>query len=287
MGMNGPLCGFESLTARSNPRTIEHGFEIAARSAAVNRQRISNGRSVPMSVIAVDFGRQTGSNGTQLAFPVEVPIAPGRNDRSGGVSGKGHDALLTLPFGPGRVAEVDARRSPRKEARATSSGRRRTNASQPGSASRAGGRRQQRSATSGGVRTVVAPLGTETAASRGPAVSQAAKDLFADACRGLGRAMRASDPADRYATAHLAALRATAAILAARARPGRGRQSSAWDLLSRVAPEFGEWATFFAAGSAKRRAAEAGIGNRISAREADDMIRSCSAFLDLVDGSLA
>ena len=118
-------------------------------------------------------------------------------------------------------------------------------------------------------------------------IPQAARDLFADACRGLGRAMRASDPADRYATAHLAALRATAAMLAARARPGRGRRASAWDLLAKVAPEFGEWATFFAAGSAKRRAAEAGIGRQVTAREADDMVRSCSAFLDLIDEALA
>ena len=39
-------------------------------------------------------------------------------------------------------------------------------------------------------------------------VSPAARDLLADASLGLGRACAAVDPADRYAIAHLAALRA-------------------------------------------------------------------------------
>jgi hypothetical protein len=110
---------------------------------------------------------------------------------------------------------------------------------------------------------------------------------LADAGRGLGRAIRATGPTDRYAIAHLAALRAAAAVLAARARPGsRGNQGNAWTLLARLAPEFAEWAAFFAAGSAKRQAADAGITRLVSAREADDMVRQTSAFLDLVEESL-
>ena len=52
----------------------------------------------------------------------------------------------------------------------------------------------------------------------------------------------------RYASAHVAALRATAALLAARARPTpvtarrRPVQRNAWVLLAQVAPEFAEWA---------------------------------------------
>ena len=118
-------------------------------------------------------------------------------------------------------------------------------------------------------------------------VPQAARDLLADAGRGLGRAIRATDAADRYAAAHLAALRAAAAVLAARARPVRGRRGSAWELMSKVAPEFSEWAAFFAAGSAKRQAAQAGIQRLVSARDADDMIRQASTFLDLVEEWLA
>ncbi|SDP13038.1 hypothetical protein SAMN04515671_3007 [Nakamurella panacisegetis] len=117
-------------------------------------------------------------------------------------------------------------------------------------------------------------------------VSQAARDLLADAGRGLGRAIRADQPTDRYAAAHLAALRGAAAVLATKARPGRSRQASAWDLLAKVAPEFSEWSAFFAAGSAKRQAAEAGIARFISPREADDMVRQCAVFLDLVEAAL-
>jgi hypothetical protein len=56
--------------------------------------------------------------------------------------------------------------------------------------------------------------------------------------------------------------------------------------MAKVAPEFSEWAAFFAAGSAKRQAAEAGILRLVSAREADDMVRQVAAFLELVDTAL-
>ena len=76
-------------------------------------------------------------------------------------------------------------------------------------------------------------------------------------------------------------------MLAAKARPGgRGNQGNAWVLLARLAPEFSEWSAFFAAGSAKRQAADAGITRLVSAREADDMVRQTSAFLDLIEESL-
>ncbi|MDQ6658058.1 MAG: SAV_6107 family HEPN domain-containing protein [Actinomycetota bacterium] len=125
------------------------------------------------------------------------------------------------------------------------------------------------------------------AARRSPLVSRACRDLLADAGRGVGTAIRATDAADRYAAAHLAALRAAAALLAARAKPGRGRLGNAWELLGRVAPDLAEWALFFSAGAGKRQLAEAGIGRAISAREADDMLRQTAEFLDLVEARLA
>ena len=137
---------------------------------------------------------------------------------------------------------------------------------------------QQRPSRTGSHRQ---PIGRPT-----PPVPQAARDLLTDATRGLGNAIAATTVADRYAAAHLAALRAAAAVLAARARPVRGRQGSAWELMSKVAPEFAEWAAFFAAGSAKRQAAEAGIARLVSPRDADDMVRQVAAFLDLVEDSL-
>jgi hypothetical protein len=107
----------------------------------------------------------------------------------------------------------------------------------------------------------------------------------------LGLAEAAQTPADglRYATAHLAALRAAAAVLAAWARPEpsrRSRLTSVWALLTAVAPELGEWAAFFAAGASKRAAAEAGIPRAVTTREADDLTRSAEQFVEVVAASL-
>lgn len=107
----------------------------------------------------------------------------------------------------------------------------------------------------------------------------------------LREAITADDAAMRYAHAHVSALRSTAALLAARTLPspprrGRPVQRNAWVLLSQVAPEFGEWATFFSAGAAKRAAAEAGSRRAVTEREADDLVRDADLFLGLVEESL-
>ena len=107
----------------------------------------------------------------------------------------------------------------------------------------------------------------------------------------LREAITASEITMRYACAHVAALRATAALLAARAHPNAGtvrrtRQKNAWVLLAEVAPELAEWATFFAAGADKRAAAEAGSSRAVTEREADDLVRDADRFLGLVEESL-
>jgi hypothetical protein len=109
-------------------------------------------------------------------------------------------------------------------------------------------------------------------------------DLLTAARRGLTEAMVQSRPSDRYAAAHLAALRGAAAVLAARAHPTSVRRSprSAWELLTQAAPELTEWAAFFAAGATKRAAAEAGL-DVVTSREADDLMRDAETFLALVD----
>jgi hypothetical protein len=119
-----------------------------------------------------------------------------------------------------------------------------------------------------------------------PAVTHAYLDR---AARSLREAITATEVSARYAHAHVAALRATAALLAARARPSGSRrpaQKNAWVLLAEVAPELSEWATFFAAGAAKRAAAEAGSSRAVSEREADDLVRDADRFLGLVEQSL-
>jgi hypothetical protein len=110
-------------------------------------------------------------------------------------------------------------------------------------------------------------------------------ELLAMSRRGLVEAVRTEADGLRYATAHLAALRAAAALLAARARPEprrRNRLTSVWALLAAVAPELAEWAAFFAVGASKRAAAEAGIPRAVTAREADDLTRAAGQFVQVI-----
>ncbi|MFN8189719.1 MAG: SAV_6107 family HEPN domain-containing protein [Nocardioidaceae bacterium] len=120
-------------------------------------------------------------------------------------------------------------------------------------------------------------------------LSATTHSYLARAAASLQEAITASDVPARYACAHVAALRAAAALLSARARPASARrrpQKNAWVLLAEVAPELGEWATFFAAGAAKRAAAEAGSSRAVSAREADDLVRDADRFLGVVEHAL-
>ena len=114
--------------------------------------------------------------------------------------------------------------------------------------------------------------------------------LLAIARQGLTEAARTRPDGLRYAAAHLAALRAAAAVLAARARPAaptrRSRVTSVWSLLELVAPEFGDWAGYFAIGAGKRAAAEAGIPRVVSPREADDLLRAAEQFVAIVESTL-
>jgi hypothetical protein len=124
----------------------------------------------------------------------------------------------------------------------------------------------------------------------GPFDLPAATYAYLDRAAGsLAEAVTTSEAPLRYAHAHVAALRATAALLAARALPApraRRRQKNAWVLLAEVAPEFAEWAAFFSAGAAKRAAAEAGSRHAVTEREADDLVRDADRFLALVEQAL-
>ncbi len=112
---------------------------------------------------------------------------------------------------------------------------------------------------------------------------------LARAAESLSEAIAATDVPTRYAFAHVAALRAAAALLAARAMPAPSRrrtQKNAWVLLVEVAPELEEWARFFAAGASKRAAAEAGSTRAVTEREADDLVRDADRFLGVVEQAL-
>jgi SAV_6107-like HEPN len=124
-----------------------------------------------------------------------------------------------------------------------------------------------------------------TTALRSAPVPAASYELLDVARHGLASSAMADSASERYAAAHLAALRAAAAVLASRARPGSARRGprSVWVVLPQVAPELGEWAAFFAAGAGKRAAAEAGMAGVVTLREADDLLRDAGSFVALVE----
>ncbi|MFD8327242.1 SAV_6107 family HEPN domain-containing protein [Streptomyces lydicus] len=126
---------------------------------------------------------------------------------------------------------------------------------------------------------------------RRAAAPPAALDLLAKAQHGLAEARTLDTPNEQFATAHLAALRTAAAVLAVRGRPEttvrrRQRIRSAWELLPEVAPELAEWSALFEAGAPRRAKAEAGIAGAASRRDADDLLRDAAMFLRLVERML-
>ncbi|GAA0954213.1 SAV_6107 family HEPN domain-containing protein [Actinocorallia libanotica] len=93
----------------------------------------------------------------------------------------------------------------------------------------------------------------------------------------------------RYSRAHVAALHAAAAVLAARetAAPARrGRPRTAWERLAAAEPVLAEWAVFFASGADKRAAAEAGLPTATTPAEADTLLHDANLFVTLVEDIL-
>ncbi|GAA5159979.1 SAV_6107 family HEPN domain-containing protein [Amycolatopsis dongchuanensis] len=118
-----------------------------------------------------------------------------------------------------------------------------------------------------------------------PPTAPAAVALLNEARQGLAEAEHATDPVTKFVTSYLAALRGGAAVLAARGRPhrGRARPASVWVLLESAAPELAEWSAYFAANSAARAAAQAGITRRITEASAAELCRQAGLFLELAD----
>ncbi|MFJ4919265.1 SAV_6107 family HEPN domain-containing protein [Streptomyces sp. NPDC088725] len=150
----------------------------------------------------------------------------------------------------------------------------------------------RRRTTGGPAPSLTGPPGDVHPVLRQGGAPPAALDLLAQAHSGLDEAAALEIPNERYATAHLAALRAAAAVLAVRGRPEttpqrRRRIRSAWDVLPEIAPELSEWSALFAAGASRRARAEAGIRGAAGRRDADDLLRDAAMFLRLVERLLA
>ena len=127
---------------------------------------------------------------------------------------------------------------------------------------------------------------TRTATAPRAPLASTVLDLLDRSRASLLSACHADSVAERYVEAHLAALRAAAALLAARSRPSRRSQlRSVWEVLPQVAPELTEWAVFFAASAKRRAALERGSAAAV-ARESDDLLRQSEIFFELVQGAL-
>ncbi|MEU8380781.1 SAV_6107 family HEPN domain-containing protein [Streptosporangium sp. NPDC048865] len=122
--------------------------------------------------------------------------------------------------------------------------------------------------------------------SGGPRLSPTVRAHLTDARDCLEEAAAARTSAARYVAAHLAALRAAAAVLAARPRPMQGRRRrlrSAWELLPEAEPRLAEWAPYFETSAAKRAAAEAGLTRTVSSRDAEEILSEAERFVTTVE----
>jgi hypothetical protein len=108
-------------------------------------------------------------------------------------------------------------------------------------------------------------------------------DLLTRADAELVAAQLCTAAGDRFVHAHLAGLRAAAAVLAVRGRPtGRRGAGTAWQMLAAVAPEMQAWAVYFGGGAALRRAVEAGRSDAVDATRAEEVLCAAEDFLDQV-----
>lgn len=86
---------------------------------------------------------------------------------------------------------------------------------------------------------------------------------------------------ERFTHAHLAAVRAAAAVVAARGRPtGRGAPHTVWEMLAGVAPELARWAVVFADGARLRSALDAGRFDAVTAARAEQALCHAEDFVD-------
>jgi SAV_6107-like HEPN len=111
--------------------------------------------------------------------------------------------------------------------------------------------------------------------------------LLESAREGLEAGKHGTSAASRYAAAHLAALHAAAAVVAAKSESGptgrRKRPGNVWELLPRVQPALSGWATYFAAGATRRVTADGGLPVSVSLQEADKLLRDAEAFVSLAE----
>ncbi len=107
-------------------------------------------------------------------------------------------------------------------------------------------------------------------------------DLLGRADAELLAAQFSSEPWERLSHAHLAALRAGAAVVSSRGEPsGRRAPRTVWSMLGAVAPELGSWSTYFAEAASLRSAVDAGRFELVSPERAEEAVCAAEDFVDL------
>ncbi|GEK20634.1 SAV_6107 family HEPN domain-containing protein [Cellulomonas xylanilytica] len=108
-------------------------------------------------------------------------------------------------------------------------------------------------------------------------------ELLARADAELVAAQFSPEPWEQLSHAHLAALRAGAAVVAARGTPsGRRAPRTVWSMLGAVAPELGSWSTYFAEAAALRAAVDAGRFELVGPARAEEAVCAAEDFVDAV-----
>lgn len=114
------------------------------------------------------------------------------------------------------------------------------------------------------------------------------RQLLVRADAELVAAQFSAEPWEQFSHAHLAAVRAAAAVVAAQGAPtGRFAPRTVWGQLGAVAPSLSRWAAVFADAAPLRAAVEAGRFDRVTAARAEQALVEAEDFVDVVRDLLA
>jgi HEPN superfamily protein len=118
----------------------------------------------------------------------------------------------------------------------------------------------------------------------------AALRLIQSARQRLAAGEHDTSPVGRYIAAHLAALRAAAALVAARPEGGilrrRKRPRNVWEQLPKAEPALSQWAAHFAAVAGTRGAVVSRRTRAVSRRQANRLLSDAEAFVSLAEDAL-
>jgi len=113
-------------------------------------------------------------------------------------------------------------------------------------------------------------------------------ELLGRADAELLAAQFSGEPWEMFSHAHLAALRAGAALVAARGRPsGRGAPRTVWGMLDAVAPDLHTLSALFAQSATLRSAVDAGRFDLVTQARAERALCGAEDLVDAVRAALA